>query len=368
MQSAARHLLSASTLGWLLAISLLWAMQRQLGCDCASEPGWLGELRSGARIAALCALMLGCMLLCAASLEAVLERRSVPAWLRVPLRLLALLAGALLGQLLRAQWISPAPGREPAPVPTLQLYLTGSIMWVLIGALGLGVLLLQRRQQQSQAVLAEAQARHLALRDMHLQAQLNALHAQIEPHFLFNTLANVRRLYEVAPAQGRLMLGALIDYLRHVLPGIRRPHSSLGEELELVRSYLQIQQLRMGERLAYRISADPSLLELMLPPLMLATLVENAIKHGLAPLPRGGCVEISATRRDAALEIEVRDDGRGFGGDSAGTGTGLANCHARLQALYGDRAWLRLEAIAPQGVRACLHLPAEAAHTDEAIA
>lgn len=223
-------------------------------------------------------------------------------------------------------------------------------------------------QKKVDEIMAREKLRVVSGEKQLMQAQMRMLQAQIEPHFLFNTLANVRRLYEVAPAQGRLMLGALIDYLRHVLPGIRRPHSSLGEELELVRSYLQIQQLRMGERLAYRISADPSLLELMLPPLMLATLVENAIKHGLAPLPRGGCVEISATRRNAALEIEVRDDGRGFGGDSAGTGTGLANCHARLQALYGDRAWLRLEAIAPQGVRACLHLPAEAAHADEAIA
>jgi sensor histidine kinase YesM len=189
-----------------------------------------------------------------------------------------------------------------------------------------------------------------------LQARLSALQAQIEPHFLFNTLANVRRLYETTPSRGREMLASLIDYLRAALPAMRSQGSTLGRELELARSFLTILQMRIGDRLQFSIAVDDDLLDTQVPPLVLATLVENAIKHGLAPLPEGGRVDIQARRRGNDLEIEVRDTGAGFTA-SGGSGVGLANTRSRLAGLYGPRASLSLAAGAPRGVVATVLLP-----------
>jgi hypothetical protein len=154
------------------------------------------------------------------------------------------------------------------------------------------------------------------------------------------------------------MLSSLIAYLRAALPGMRSPESTLGTELELVKNYLAILQMRMGERLHFGIDAQPGLLGERLPPMVLPTLVENAIKHGLSPLPEGGRIDIQA-RADGAGQwsVEVRDDGRGFAPSSSGAGVGLANTRARLAALFGDRAALELEAQAPRGVIARVRLP-----------
>ncbi|HEY1090051.1 MAG TPA: histidine kinase, partial [Burkholderiaceae bacterium] len=204
---------------------------------------------------------------------------------------------------------------------------------------------------------ASASRDHHQLRAQQLEAQVSALNAQIEPHFLFNTLANVKRLYETTPERGRDMLRSLIDYLRAALPSMRRQDSTLDQELSLVRSYLTILQMRMGERLSFSIDADQALLAARMPPMVLPTLVENAIKHGLAPLPEGGRIEIDARQLSGgALSVEVRDNGAGFTGGS-GSGVGLANTRARLAALFGESAALELEAAAPRGVIARLRMP-----------
>jgi sensor histidine kinase YesM len=157
------------------------------------------------------------------------------------------------------------------------------------------------------------------------------------------------------------MLVALIAYLRAALPGMRRHESTLADELELVRHYLAILQMRMGERLSFEIHAPPELLAARLPTLVLPTLVENAIKHGLSPLPEGGRIAIRAAHAaDGGLRIEVADNGQGFGAASGGAGVGLANTRARLAARFGDAATLELEANQPRGVIARVNLPAEA--------
>jgi LytS/YehU family sensor histidine kinase len=189
-----------------------------------------------------------------------------------------------------------------------------------------------------------------------VEARLSALQAQIEPHFLFNTLANVKRLYETFPAQGREMLSSLINYLRAALPSMRRSGSTLERELELARSFLTILKMRMRERLDFSISHDAELGGARVPPMVLPTLVENAIKHGLAPLPEGGRIDISARRDGDDLLLEVRDDGAGFSGQ-AGAGVGLANTRSRLAALYGQRAGVELAAGTPRGVTASIRLP-----------
>ena len=179
-----------------------------------------------------------------------------------------------------------------------------------------------------------------------VEAQLTALQAQIEPHFLFNTLANVKRLYETAPDQGREMLASLINYLRAALPAMRESGSTLGRELELARSFLTILKMRMRERLDFSIDHDPGLANARVPPMVLPTLVENAIKHGLSPLREGGRIDIHARREGDDLLVEVRDNGIGFSG-SAGAGVGLANTRSRLTALYGARASMTLTAGVP---------------------
>ena len=188
------------------------------------------------------------------------------------------------------------------------------------------------------------------------EAKLQALQAQVEPHFLYNTLASVQALTEVDPAQANAMTGHLIAYLRNALPKMRESVSTVGQEIELVRAYLNILQMRMGKRLTFDITVPQSLLALPFPPLMVPSLVENAIKHGLEPQREGGSVLISAQSQDGKLRLTVADTGRGFG-ESIGAGVGLANIRERLAALYGDQAKLTLEENAPHGVIATLEVP-----------
>ncbi len=234
-------------------------------------------------------------------------------------------------------------------------------LWMLLGGMAYALLRVSRAQREGRDRLTRLFREREALKARQTEAQLSALNAQIEPHFLFNTLANVKRLYETRPERGRDMLVALIAYLRAALPGMRRHESTLAEELALVRHYLAILQMRMGERLSFDISAPDELLQARLPTLVLPTLVENAIKHGLSPLPEGGRISIRATATEqGGLAIEVADTGQGFGSASGGAGVGLANTRARLAARFGDAATLALEAAQPHGVVARVSLPAEA--------
>ncbi len=188
------------------------------------------------------------------------------------------------------------------------------------------------------------------------RARLQALRAQVEPHFLFNTLANLRRLYQTDASEGRTMMQRLIEYLRIALPSLKRERISLREEARLIGAYLDLHRMRMGSRLHYEIAFPPELLDTLVPPMMLLTLVENAIKHGLAPLPEGGFLRIAAQRSGDVIELDVSDSGRGMS-EGSGHGTGLANIRARLAALYGAQASLRLSMNRPCGVSAILRFP-----------
>jgi signal transduction histidine kinase len=190
------------------------------------------------------------------------------------------------------------------------------------------------------------------------EARLQMLEAQIEPHFLFNTLAHVRRLFETDPAAGAAMLHNLQAYLSIALPRMREPASTLAREVEHVTAYLGIQQIRLGSRLAYAIEVPAELGDAHMPPMMLLTLVENAVKHGLTPAPDGGRVEVRASSKAGRLRVEVIDTGGGFA-RSHGAGTGLANTRARLASTYGAGASLALSRNVPHGVVATLELPLE---------
>lgn len=225
-----------------------------------------------------------------------------------------------------------------------------------LGGLGAAIYLFVARDAEASAALHEVEVGRVALDKQMTEARLQVMQAQIEPHFLFNTLANVRRLYQTDAVAGQAMLRHLSRYLSAALPRMREPGTTLGREAELTRAYLSVQQIRMGRRLAFEIDVPEALQEASVPPMMLATLAENAIKHGLGPLPEGGFLRISARADDNQLRLTVADTGRGFN-VSSGTGVGLANIQARLAALYGGAARLLLTENAPRGVSATIELP-----------
>ncbi|MEI6738513.1 MAG: histidine kinase, partial [Pseudomonadota bacterium] len=200
-----------------------------------------------------------------------------------------------------------------------------------------------------------------------VEAKLMALQAQVEPHFLYNTLANVQALTEVDPQQANLMTGHLIQYLRASLPKMRENISTVGQEVELVRAYLNILKMRMGSRLEFGIDVPRDLENISFPPLMLPSLVENAIKHGLEPQREGGRIDVVAEKigdgEHATIRIMVKDSGKGLSDSpiQAGGGIGLSNIRERLLALFGDKAKLTLESNIPKGVVATIETPAAGA-------
>jgi signal transduction histidine kinase len=189
-------------------------------------------------------------------------------------------------------------------------------------------------------------------------AKLSLLHAQVEPHFLYNTLASAQYLTRSDPARADEMLGNLITYLRHSLPRTEDSLSTLGEELERARAYLEILRIRMGNRLNLQIEVPEALKSIPFPAMMLQTLVENAIKHGLEPKSGGGTVWIIARTIDGSLAVTVADDGQGFNAESSGTGIGLKNVRERLRLAYGGRASFAIVANFPSGVAATINIPA----------
>ncbi|WP_255322888.1 histidine kinase [Lysobacter sp. K5869] len=189
-------------------------------------------------------------------------------------------------------------------------------------------------------------------------AKLSLLHAQVEPHFLYNTLASAQYLTRHDPPRADEMLGHLIEFLRRSLPRTEDALSTLGDELERSRAYLEILKLRMGQRLQTQIDVPEELRALPLPPMILQTLAENAIKHGLEPKPGGGTVWIRARGGEAGVSITVADDGMGLNSLNSGSGIGLSNVRERLRLVYGDRAQLSIVANFPSGVAATIVVPA----------
>jgi sensor histidine kinase YesM len=200
---------------------------------------------------------------------------------------------------------------------------------LLVCWLGLAVILLMERDLEAGRALLELEQRRLNVTRQMAEAQLRVLQSQIEPHFLFNSLAHVRRLHRTDPRAGRAMIRDLSRYLSAALPALRETGISLGEDVDLAIAYLNIEKIRMRERLTFEIDVAPDAREARVPPLMITTLAENAIKHGLSPLPEGGMVRIAARRNGTTVRIDVSDTGQGFQ-SSHGAGVGLANIRGRL--------------------------------------
>jgi LytS/YehU family sensor histidine kinase len=194
-----------------------------------------------------------------------------------------------------------------------------------------------------------------------VEARMQALQAQIEPHFLFNTLASIDQLIRSDPPRASRMQQSFIRYLRSAMPQMRegrRP--TLGQQVDLSSAFLEIMAMRMEARLQPVIDVPEGLRSAVFPPMMLQTLVENAIKHGLEPKAAGGRLEIKAEIVDGALAVHVIDDGVGFV-PTSGDGVGLANIRERLQALYGGRAELVIGVPPAGGTCATVRVPYEIA-------
>jgi hypothetical protein len=204
----------------------------------------------------------------------------------------------------------------------------------------------------------EQQARETATEKELTVAKLSLLHAQVEPHFLYNTLASAQILTRSDPAKADQMLGNLITYLRHSVPRAEEALSTLGGEVERARAYLEILRIRMGDRLQVQVQVPDSLKPAPMPPMMLQTLVENAIKHGLEVQPGGGTVWLTAREADGRVAVTVADDGAGFNEHTGGTGIGLRNVRERLKLAYGDEASLSIVSNFPRGVAATITVPA----------
>jgi hypothetical protein len=191
-----------------------------------------------------------------------------------------------------------------------------------------------------------------------LDARLHLLQAQVAPHFLFNTLANVQALVDAGSPHASAVLRSLTAYLRAAVPLLHEPAATIERELQLVRPYLELMQMRMPDRLQYVINVDPAALKVRCPPTTLLTLVENAVRHGIDPAEEGGRIEINIERRGERCLVRVSDSGAGLQQSAGGLGTGLTTLRERLQLIFGDAADLRLESAAPRGVAVEVEMPA----------
>lgn len=233
--------------------------------------------------------------------------------------------------------------------------------WVTISAASVGVLVTLAALYRERDAQARAQALQFALERETLMrqatdARLTLLQAQIEPHFLLNTLANVQALVESGSPRAAPVFKSLIAYLRATIPQLHQEGATLGQELDLVRAYLDLMLMRMPDRLSYSIDIDAALRAMRFPAMALLTLVENAIRHGIDPSCDGGHIAVAATAQCAAdgspmLRLWVADSGLGLS-ESASPGVGLANLRARLLAFYPLGAALELSEEAPHGVKA----------------
>jgi hypothetical protein len=192
-----------------------------------------------------------------------------------------------------------------------------------------------------------------------LDARLHLLQAQVAPHFLFNTLANVQALVDAGSPHASVVLRSLTAYLRAAVPLLHESAATIERELQLVRPYLELMQMRMPDRLQYAMNVDPSALKVRCPPTTLLTLVENAVRHGIDPSEEGGRIDIDIERLGERCVVRVTDTGAGLHQSANGLGTGLTTLRERLQLIFGDAAQLRLMSGAPRGVAVEVDMPAQ---------
>jgi len=351
-RSGAPQWISLSSLwrGGLLALCIAFALSTQLLFEFDLYRNWpLSDILLGWLDHFVDQLIVGVCIFAALAIAVLIPARSTPG--KLILLVMAIALGALAGEALLFLSVPPPPGLSVAGALFAKV-----ARWLVIGGLACVFFVFQRQGADAANRAHDVELQRIQLERQMTEARLQSLRAQIEPHFLFNTLANVRQLYRTEPDRGRTMLGNFVAYLRAALPQMRQDETTLKQEVDLARAYLEVLQVRMGKRLHVRMDIPDEFAAVPFPPLALSTLTENAIKHGLNPLPEGGAIEITARAEDGSLKVSVADTGAGLQRNS-GTGAGLANLRARLAALYGEAGTLAFEANLPRGIRATIMVP-----------
>ena len=264
-----------------------------------------------------------------------------------------------------------------APVATLLAYLwmtqgsavsllqhegmVSGFIWITVCSLVVGLLLAlgalyRERDGQARAQELAFALERSTLEKQALDARLRLLNAQIEPHFLFNTLANVQQLVESGSPRAAPVLQSLIAYLRAAVPTLGDQNATLGTEVALVRAYLELMRMRMPDRLQFSVSLPAEFAARRIPPMALLTLVENAVRHGIDPSEAGGRIQVEVRAQAGAIEVSVADTGVGMS-ETAAPGTGLNNLRERLRAFFGDAAQLQMLDEPPHGLKAMIAFP-----------
>jgi signal transduction histidine kinase len=283
-------------------------------------------------------------------------------------------AGAIVGVVSTLAGIQLGAGKPLADVFTRRemwaVVIIAISAMIVVSFVYIQITKLRARQHHLRLLKAQVDTAHERLAKRNMEAELKLMQAQVEPHFLYNTLANLRYLTESRSPMALEMIDHIIDYLRLSLPGFRAEVAPLRDETALARAYLAIMEIRMGGKLRATIEIPDELLDVPLPPLLVLTLVENAVKHGIARAPDGGEIVVSARANHDQIELCVADTGVGLAGmgstrveQANRTGVGLANVRDRLAATYGNEAVLTLTANAPRGAIARILLPRTKAAT-----
>jgi sensor histidine kinase YesM len=240
--------------------------------------------------------------------------------------------------------------------PFEQRFIPVMILGIMFGSIISYFFSYRERVSRSEALVQEERIKRLANEKEMAETSLRLLQAQIEPHFLFNTLSNILSLLDADLEKGKSMLADFIHYLRTALPRTRGEATTIGQEMEMIQAYLNIFKVRMGERLHYRIDIPESMKDFPFPPMLVQPLVENAIMHGLEPKIGGGELVIRGHNKEDVIRLEISDTGLGLS-EHGSSGMGLANIRERLQSLYGAKGRLILEENRPSGLKATIEVP-----------
>jgi signal transduction histidine kinase len=241
------------------------------------------------------------------------------------------------------------------------------ITLLVLALFGIKALMGSKKRAEAETQTANAAVERESMQRQLSEAKMQMMQAQVEPHFLFNTLASVEHLIETDPPRASAMQRSLIKYLRAVLPQMRDNAliTNLGREADMVVAYLNLLKMRMEERLTVDFDIPDGLRTAAFPPMMLQSMVENAIKHGLEAKPQGGTLKVRADVAHNKLRVIVSDDGLGFGAvPSDGTGLGLMTIRERLKLLHGEQGQLLIAANSPSGVIATIEVPYQLANKE----
>jgi hypothetical protein len=293
-----------------------------------------------------------------------LERRKAPPSPRVPAWVVQLIgvvvavpAGVLLAHLISMAIDMHSAHERPQTTSLIVLVVEGLLFgpWIALGAM------VRQRDLFARHQALEFELERSELEREASEARLRLLQAQVKPHFLFNTLANVQALVDARSPHASSVLRSLTAYLRAAVPRLHESSTTIGQELELARAYLEVMHMRMPDRLQFALRADEGVADVGCPPMTLLTLVENAVRHGIDPGEEGGRIDVDVSAFDGRCTVHVTDTGVGLRANRGGLGSGLASLRERLQLAFGGEAQLRLEPMEPRGARASLEFPARIA-------